>query len=145
MNNGKVHLELTPSQQVALADALIEHMGCPNWTQTFVDSRQSPPVSTSLRDLLRLVTGAKDEAATIECNLPVKLSGFPTPSPCQRDKGHEGPCDSWMFTNLGRADDAWGQGYASENSSNPYPIGTLEHDQWNGGRRAAELDAREPL
>jgi hypothetical protein len=50
-----------------------------------------------------------------------------------------------MFTNLGRADDAWGQGYACENSSNPYAIGTLEHDQWNGGRRAAELDAREPL
>ena len=145
MNNGKVHLELTPSQQVALADALIEHMGCPNWTQTFVDGRQSPPVSTTLRDLLRLVTAAKGNTGAIECNLPVHLGGFPPPPPGQRDKEHEGPRDPWMFSTVGRADDAWGQGYASEASSNPFNIGTPEHDQWNGGRRAAELDACEPL
>jgi hypothetical protein len=56
---GKYILELTQSQKMALTDALIEHVRCPNSTEVFINMSEQPPVETSMGELIRLITDAK--------------------------------------------------------------------------------------
>jgi hypothetical protein len=52
-------MELTSSQKLALVDALLELIRLPGSTQTFVDCSKTPPVETTVTDLIRLVTDSK--------------------------------------------------------------------------------------
>jgi hypothetical protein len=52
-------LELTPSQKMALTDALVEHIRCPNSTEQFVDCSSDPAIETTIGELIALVTNAK--------------------------------------------------------------------------------------
>jgi hypothetical protein len=56
---GKFTLELTLSEKMALTDALVEHIRCPNSTEVFVNCSEAPPVETTIGELIRLVTDAK--------------------------------------------------------------------------------------
>lgn len=56
---GKFTIELTMSQKMALTDALVEHIRCPNSTEVFVNCSETPPIETSIGELIRLVTDAK--------------------------------------------------------------------------------------
>jgi hypothetical protein len=57
--SGKFIVELTISQRMAMTDALVEHIRCPNSTERFVDCSEDPAVETTISDLLRLLTDAK--------------------------------------------------------------------------------------
>ncbi len=63
---GKFTMELTMSQKMALTDALVEHIRCPNSTEVFVDCSQEPAIETSIGELIRLVTDAKYVPAPAE-------------------------------------------------------------------------------
>jgi hypothetical protein len=56
---GKFTIELTMSQKMALTDALVEHIRCPNSTEVFVNCSEQPPIETSIGELIRLVTDAR--------------------------------------------------------------------------------------
>jgi hypothetical protein len=59
MSYGKFTLELTPSQKMALTDALVEHIRCHGSTEVFVNCSESPAVETSIGELIRIVTDAR--------------------------------------------------------------------------------------
>jgi hypothetical protein len=63
---GKFTIELTMSQKMALTDALVEHIRCPNSTEVFVNCSEQPPIETSIGELIRLVTDARYVPAPAE-------------------------------------------------------------------------------
>lgn len=52
--NYKIVFRLTRSQQMAVLDALMEHLRCPEHTENFVNCSTAPPTETSFGDLLQL-------------------------------------------------------------------------------------------
>ena len=62
--SGKFVVELTMSQKMALTDALVEHIRCPNSTEVFINCSQEPIGETTMGELVRLVTDAKYIPAT---------------------------------------------------------------------------------
>ena len=57
--SGKFFIELTMSQKMALTDALVEHIRCPDSTEVYVNYGETPAVETTIGELIRLVTEAK--------------------------------------------------------------------------------------
>jgi hypothetical protein len=57
--SGKFVLELTPSQKMALTDALLEHIGYKGSTEVFVNCSEEPAVETSIGELIRIITDAR--------------------------------------------------------------------------------------
>lgn len=50
----KIVYRLTNSQRMALLDALLEHLRCPDHTECFINCSTAPPTETTLGDILLL-------------------------------------------------------------------------------------------
>lgn len=56
---GQFTITLTPSQKMALTDALVEHIRCSNSTEKFIDCSSDPAIETTIGELISLVTNAQ--------------------------------------------------------------------------------------
>jgi hypothetical protein len=64
MADYKIVIRLTRSQQMAVLDALMEHLRCPDHTENFVNCSMSPPTETNYGQLLKIFSDLSEiEAA----------------------------------------------------------------------------------
>jgi hypothetical protein len=60
VSEARIVLRITRSQQMAILDALIEHMRCSDHTENFVNCSASPPTETTLGELLNLFSDTSE-------------------------------------------------------------------------------------
>jgi hypothetical protein len=72
-----IHLPITRSQQMALIDVLVAYVRTPDSIETFVDCSTNPETTTSVGELLVLLTEAR-EVPTVSAQMliDVGLNGF---------------------------------------------------------------------
>jgi hypothetical protein len=66
MSSGKFQLEITRSQQMALLDLIMEHLGRKDSTEVFINCSESPEVETTPGELLALISKAHYEPSPEE-------------------------------------------------------------------------------